>query len=172
MGSWVYPDEANSKFFGVPLYSGFMYASVASFICQSWRHLKISMIPWPKYDLALTVAVLIYINFFTHHFLYDFRWILILVLFLVFSHTTVYFTLLDKVFNMPIILSFLLVGFFIWIAENIVTYLGAWQYPNQQQVWQLVSLGKISSWFLLVIISIVIVAQLKMKKSMENENSK
>jgi len=37
MGSWSYPEEAYSKINGVPLYSGFMYASVASYICQSWR---------------------------------------------------------------------------------------------------------------------------------------
>ncbi len=28
-GSWSYPEEAYSKIFGVPLYSGFMHASVA-----------------------------------------------------------------------------------------------------------------------------------------------
>jgi uncharacterized membrane protein YoaT (DUF817 family) len=30
MGSWSYPEEGWSKIQGVPLYSGFMYASVAS----------------------------------------------------------------------------------------------------------------------------------------------
>ena len=38
MGSWNYPDYSITKVFGVPLYSGFMYASVASYIC---RHGKI-----------------------------------------------------------------------------------------------------------------------------------
>ena len=36
-GSWSYPEEAYTKFFGVPLYSGFMYASVASYMCQAWH---------------------------------------------------------------------------------------------------------------------------------------
>ncbi len=62
---------------------------------------------------------------------------------------------------MPLLLSFLLIGFFIWIAENVTTFLGAWKYPNQEEVWRLVHIGKISSWFLLVVISIIIVAQLK-----------
>ncbi|MEN2451235.1 DUF817 family protein, partial [Bacillus sp. JR_15] len=35
MGSWSYPEEAYMKVFGVPLYSGFMYASVASYIYQA-----------------------------------------------------------------------------------------------------------------------------------------
>jgi uncharacterized membrane protein YoaT (DUF817 family) len=69
-----------------------------------------------------------------------------------------------NVYRMPILLSFALIGFFIWIAENISTFFGAWQYPNQKHGWQMVHLSKISSWFLLVIISIVIVANLKKTK--------
>ncbi|MGB3101494.1 MAG: DUF817 family protein, partial [Psychrobacillus psychrotolerans] len=48
MGSWSYPEEAFSKVGGVPLYSGFMYASVASYICQSWRRMNLHMYNWPK----------------------------------------------------------------------------------------------------------------------------
>ncbi|WP_441007278.1 DUF817 family protein [Parageobacillus thermoglucosidasius] len=28
--------------------------------------------------------------------------------------------------------------FFIWIAENIATFFGAWQYPNQTKAWSLI----------------------------------
>ena len=58
-------------------------------------------------------------------------------------------------------LSFLLIGFFIWVAENIATYFGAWQYPHQKRQWAIVGPTKISSWMLLVIISFIIVAALK-----------
>ncbi len=54
--------------------------------------------------------------------------------------------------------------FFIWIAENIATFFGAWEYPNQTDEWSLVHLGKVSSWFLLVIVSFLIVATLKQVK--------
>lgn len=165
MGSWAYPEEAYSKFFGVPLYSGFMYASVASYICQSWRRLDLQIYNWPKPFYTITISFLIYANFFTHHFTYDIRWGLKVLLFLVFFRTAVAFRLHDTIYKMPLILSFLLIGFFIWIAENITTFLGAWQYPDQQAAWSLVHIGKISSWFLLVIISIIIVAQLKRVKS-------
>ena len=37
VGSWSYPDFAYTKLFGVPLFSGFMYAAVGSYIIQSWR---------------------------------------------------------------------------------------------------------------------------------------
>lgn len=165
MGSWSYPEDAFSKVGGVPLYSGFMYASVASYICQSWRRMNLHMYNWPKPFWAVGISVFIYFNFFTHHFTYDIRWILKGLLLIIFFRTVVTFELREKVFKMPMILAFLLIGFFIWIAENIVTFLGAWQYPNQADTWSLVHIGKISSWFLLVIISVIIVAQLKRVKN-------
>lgn len=165
MGSWSYPEDAYSKIFGVPLYSGFMYASVASYICQSWRRLNLHLYNWPKPYFTITLSTLIYLNFFTHHFFIDARWILIVLLFFIFFRTIVSYQLNGHRYNMPMILAFFLTGFFIWIAENITTYFDAWQYPNQQDAWSLVHIGKISSWFLLVIISIIIVAQLKRVKA-------
>lgn len=165
MGSWAYPEDAYSKVWGVPLYSGFMYASVASYICQAWRRFDLQIVHWPTSILAWLIGALIYLNFFTHHYFYDIRWTLKALLFLLFFRTVVRFRINEKVYKMPIILSFLLIGFFIWIAENITTFLGAWQYPNQEQAWSIVHIGKISSWFLLVIISIIIVVQLKRVKN-------
>lgn len=165
MGSWAYPEEAYSKFFGVPLYSGFMYASVASYICQSWRRFDLHIYNWPKPLYAVGISSLIYLNFFTHHFTYDIRWVLKVLLIFIFFRTIVTFQVNKTIYKMPMILSFLLIGFFIWIAENITTFFGAWQYPNQEAAWSLVPIGKISSWFLLVIISVIIVAQLKRVKS-------
>jgi uncharacterized membrane protein YoaT (DUF817 family) len=55
----------------------------------------------------------------------------------------------------------LLIGFFVWVAENLATLFGAWVYPNQQKAWALVSTSKISSWALLVIVTFIIVADLK-----------
>ncbi len=165
MGSWSYPEPAWSKIFGVPLYSGFMYASVASFMCQVWRRLKMDMTGWPGTLFASLLGAAIYFNFFTHHFIPDFRWWLTALVFLVFWKTWIYYTVRNKTYRMPLSLAFLLTGFFIWVAENIATFLGAWKYPDQQQVWRLVGFGKISSWFLLVIISVIIVAQLKVVKA-------
>ena len=47
---------------------------------------------------------------------------------------------------------------FIWLAENIGTYSRAWVYPNQVHGWSMVSISKLSSWFLLLIISYALVA--------------
>lgn len=161
VGSWSYPEEGWSKLYGVPFYSGFMYASVASYICQAWRRFDLRITAWPNSVMTVLISLAIYLNFFTHHYIWDLRWILMVLLFIVFFKTTVTFRVNQIDYKMPMILSFLLIGFFIWIAENISTFLGAWQYPNQQQTWNLVHTSKISSWFLLVVISVIIVAQLK-----------
>lgn len=165
MGSWAYPEPGISKIFGVPLYSGFMYASVASFMCQVWRRLKMDMTGWPRTAIAAMLGAAIYFNFFTHHFIPDFRWWLTLLVFIVFWRTWIFYTVRQKTYKMPLTFAFLLVGFFIWLAENIATFLGAWKYPDQHETWRIVGLGKISSWFLLVIISVIIVAQLKVVKA-------
>lgn len=164
-GSWGYPEDAYSKIFGVPLYSGFMYASVASYLCQAWRRLSVSIKGWPGYRLTVPLAAAIYLNFFTHHYLWDLRWILTVAIFVIFWRAQVHFSVYRARFHMPLSLSFLLIGFFIWIAENIATLLGAWRYPNQSHGWELVDVSKISSWFLLVIVSFIIVAQLKQWKN-------
>lgn len=169
MGSWSYPEEAWSKLFGVPLYSGFMYASVASYMCQAWRRLQLRITGWPLDGLAITLGTAVYLNFFTHHFLYDFRWVLKVLLVIVFFRTFVHFTVGAKVYRMPLVLSFVLIGFFIWVAENVATFFGAWSYPNQANQWTIVHWGKISSWSLLVIISFIIVAQLKRVKEKRSE---
>lgn len=169
MGSWAYPQDAWTKVGGVPLYSGFMYASVASYMCQAWRRLDIRLIGWPKAYWTVPLGAAIYLNFMTHHYTVDLRWWLAALLLIVFSRTQVEYHVLEKPHRMPLLAAFLLIGLFVWFGENIATFLGAWQYPNQRQGWSMVHLGKISSWVLLVIVSFMIVAQLKhVKKDLKH----
>lgn len=163
MGSWDYPEPALTKIGGAPLYSGFMYSSVASYVCQAWKRFDMKFIDWPSKKVTLPTAFAIYLNFFTHHFLPDFRWFIIASLFIFFRKANVDFKVGKERYKMRLILSFFLIGGFIWIAENISTFFGAWQYPNQKFGWEMVHLGKFSSWFLLIIITVVIVANLKHK---------
>ncbi|WP_404404673.1 DUF817 domain-containing protein [Jeotgalibacillus malaysiensis] len=168
MGSWSYPGEAFFKVYGVPLFSSFMYASVASYLCQFWRRFDVELIKWPSLLLAVPLAAAIYLNFFTHHYIMDLRWILFVLIALTFSQAQLTFNVNRRYFKIPILMFFLLIGFLIWIGENIATFLGAWQYPNQNESWELVHLGKISSWLLLMIVSFLIVANLKVVKSKIN----
>lgn len=164
MGSWSYPEEGYMKIFGVPLYSGFMYASVASYLCQAWRRLDVQLVKWPPFLLVVPLAAAIYLNFFVHHFWIDIRWWLSALVLVVFWRSWVTYEVNGSRYRMPISLSFILIGFFIWVAENIATFFGAWQYPDQTDAWSLVHLGKVSSWLLLVIVSFLIVATLKQVK--------
>lgn len=165
MGSWSYPGDAYSKVFGVPLYGGFMYASVASYITQAWRRLDLRLTNFPSSGLNFLIGCFIYLNFFTHHFIYDFRYIILTTVIIAYWKTKVDFVVAGQTLRMPVKVAFLLTGFFIWLAENIATFFGAWQYPNQAHNWKLVHPGKVTSWLLLFIVSFLIVAQLKRIKA-------
>jgi uncharacterized membrane protein YoaT (DUF817 family) len=160
-GSWSYPEEAWTKVGGVPLYSGFMYASVASYLCQAWRRLDVRLHHWPREIAIVPLAIAVYGNFFTHHWLPDMRWWLTAAIFVVFLRTRVSFYVPGTRLWMPLPLAFFLIGLFVWFAENIATFFNAWQYPNQADGWRMVHIQKLSSWFLLVIISFIAVAALK-----------
>jgi uncharacterized membrane protein YoaT (DUF817 family) len=159
--SWSYPDFAYTKLFGVPLFSGFMYAAVGSYIIQAWRVFDLRVRHHPPYWMAALIAGAIYANFFTHHFIGDYRWYLAACALGLYARTSVEFRPLDRDRTMPLLLAFLLIGFFIWLAENISTFFGVWRYPNQIGAWTTVHVGKWSSWSLLVIMTFTIVANLK-----------
>ncbi len=163
--SWSYPDFAYTKVFGVPLFSGFMYAAVGSYIIQAWRLLDLRIRHHPPYWMAALIAIGIYANFFTHHFIPDLRWYLAAVALGLYARSTVVFRPLDRDRSMPLLLGFVLTGFFIWIAENISTFFSIWRYPNQLGAWTNVHVAKWSSWSLLVIMTFTIVANLKHHKA-------
>lgn len=159
--SWSYPDFAYTKLFGVPLFSGFMYAAVGSYIIQAWRLFEIRVVHHPPYWMAGLMAAVVYANFFTHHFIGDYRWYIAACVLGLYARSTVVFKPLDRERKMPLLLSFILIGFFIWIAENISTFFGVWKYPSQLGAWSAVHVGKWSSWSLLVIMTFTIVVNLK-----------
>lgn len=161
IGSWSYPGEGVTKLFGVPLFSGFMYAAVGSYVIQAWRLFDLRIRHHPPHWLAGLVACLIYLNFFTHHTIGDYRWYVAAAALGLYARTSVIYRPLDTDRRMPLLLSFVLIGFFIWLAENLSTLLGIWKYPNQLGAWSVVHVGKWSSWSLLVIMTITIVTELK-----------
>ena len=159
--SWSYPEFAYTMLFGVPLFSGFMYAAIGSYIIQAWRLFDLRVRHHPPYWMAALIAVLIYANFFTHHYIGDYRWYLAACALGLYARATVIYRPLDRDRAMPLLLGFLLIGLFIWLAENIGTFFGVWRYPNQIGAWAAVHVGKWSSWSLLVIMTFTIVANLK-----------
>jgi len=169
--SWQYPEFAWLKIGGVPLYSGFMYASVASYMCQAWRRFRLEIAPLPPAILSLPLALAIYLNFFTEHLLPDLRWLLLALIAFVFRRSRMTFFVQNRPAQMPLPLTFGLIGLGLWTAENIATFLGAWQYPDQHRAWHLVHASKISSWSMLAIITFLIVAHLKRYKETNHKDA-
>lgn len=160
VGSWAYLDAGLVRVAGVPIFSGFMYASVGSYICQAFRRfdLQVDRFRWLPVSL---LAVAVYANFFTHHWIADLRWVIAAALLLALWGSRVHFTVGSQRYWMPTSVAFVLIGTFLWIAENGATFLGAWRYPNQTDVWELVHVGKLGSWALLISLSFVLVASVK-----------
>jgi uncharacterized membrane protein YoaT (DUF817 family) len=158
VGSWTYPENSFFRLGHVPLFSGFMYASVGSFIARTTRILDMRYTRYPNRNVTIILAILIYANFFTHHFIPDMRIVLFVAVAIAFGPTWVYYRPYQKFRRMPLLLGFGLVALFIWGAENIGTFAAVWIYPHQRSGWQPVRFGKYGSWFLLMIISFILVS--------------
>lgn len=157
-GSWIYPEENLLRIGGVPLFSGFMYAAVGSYLARVWRIFEFRFDRFPSLWLQGFLAAAIYVNFFSHHYTVDIRYGLFAATVLIYGPCVVWFRA-DKTHRpMPLVIGFGLVALFIWFAENLGTLARAWTYPGQETVWKLVSPAKFGSWYLLMIISFVLVA--------------
>lgn len=158
VGSWVYPEPSVLRIAGVPLFTGFMYAAVGSYIARCWRLFDFQFTRHPPLWAISILAVAIYANFFAHHFMWDARPLLFLAAAALFGPCTIYFKVWRTHRRMPLLLGLALVALFIWFAENIGTFTAAWAYPSQKHGWRMVGFAKLGSWFLLMIISYVLVA--------------
>jgi uncharacterized membrane protein YoaT (DUF817 family) len=157
LGSWSYPEAAWTKVAGVPLYSGFLYAAVGSYLIAAWRLFDLRVSGYRTIPTAV-VAGAVYVNLITHHWLPDLRWPLAGLLVAVTWTATVHFTVGDHRYRMPLAMSFVLIGFFLWLAENIATFFGAWRYPHQLEAWRLVDPAKFGAWAMLISVAFVLVA--------------
>lgn len=157
VGSWSYSTDGVLRIGAVPLFSGFLYASVGSYMVRIYRLFDLRFERWPQRWLTAIVAVLVYLNFFSHHFVPDGRWLLLGAIGALWRRSTMVYRVHRGTHRMHLLLAFALVALFIWIAENVATSAGAWLYPDQVVGWQLVSPTKLVSWLLLMIVSVVLV---------------
>jgi uncharacterized membrane protein YoaT (DUF817 family) len=156
-GSWTYPEASFLRIGSVPLFSGFMYAAVGSYLARVTRIFDFRYVTYPPTSLTVVLAVLVYLNFFSHHYILDLRLALFAFTAILFWRTRVQYRVFRRRLEMPLLLGFGLVALFIWLAENIGTWSRVWRYPNQTNGWALVSIEKFGSWYLLMIISFVLV---------------
>ena len=158
VGSWIYPEPSIFRIAGVPLFSGFMYAAIGSYIARCWRLFDFRFARHPPLWSVHALGIAIYINFFAHHYIADIRYLLFAAAALLFARTWIYYKIWRVHRRMPLLLGLGLVSLFIWIAENLGTLTRTWLYPHQMVGWSAVSVGKLGSWFLLLIISYALVA--------------
>lgn len=155
-GSWSYPEPGLFTLLGVPLFSGFMYASVGSYIARVIRIFDMRFSPYPPFWTSVVLAVAIYVNFFAHHYLPDIRIALFAATVLLFWRTRVYFRISLRHWWMPMPLAALLASVALWVAENVGTLTRTWVYAGQRpDEW--VSLAKMGSWYLLLWVAFVTV---------------
>jgi len=154
MGSWDYPEAGIFEIGGVPLFSGFMYASVGSFIARAIRIFDMRFVGYPRYWATVALAVVIYVNFFSHHFMPDMRYVLMMMTVGLFWQTKVYFTPFGKRLWMPMVVSAVLSSLFLYVAENVGTLTGTWLYSGTAS-FSFASIAKMGSWYLLLFVSFV-----------------
>jgi uncharacterized membrane protein YoaT (DUF817 family) len=153
-GSWGYPEQGMFKLMDVPLFSGFMYAAVGSYMARVIRIFDMRFAPYPPYRITFVLAVAIYINFFAHHFGPDIRWVLFAATLLIYGRTRIWFRISAQDWWMPLPLAAFLSSLALWVAENVGTATGTWLYSGQSpDHW--VSFAKLGSWYLLLYVAFV-----------------
>ncbi len=152
MGSWSYPEPALFRIAGVPLFAGFMYASVGSFILRAANGFDIRFENFPPLWAARGLALLVYLNFFGHHFGPDLRLALMAGTLLLFLPCIVRF---PGGLGLPFPLVALGTCAALWIAETVGTLTGTWTYGGGGGMARLSLLG---SWYLLLFVSFMLVS--------------
>ena len=158
VGSWIYPEPNFFRIGGVPLFTGFMYSCIGSYLCRAWRLFDFRFTFHPRRLSLIVFSLAIYINFFSHHYVPDARLILFAAAIWLFGRTTIHFKVWHRHRAMPLLFGMVLVSAFIWLSENIGTFTKIWLYPSQRAGWAMVSVEKLGSWFLLLIISYTLVS--------------
>lgn len=169
IGAWHYPGSALFHVGNMPLFAGFMYSAVGSYIARIWRVFNFKISKFPSFAAIISISVLIYVNFFSHHFLPDIRIVAFAAIIVFFCKTKVTYKICYNNRSMPLLIGLILVSFFIWIAENIATYCKIWLYPHQFNEWEIVPVSKLMAWFLLMFISFTLVSLLHYKELRGNK---
>ena len=112
----------------------------------------------PRTAWLAVPSIAIYANFFADHWGIDVRWLLVVAAAWLFRRTVIHFTVWRTDRRMPLLLGLFLVAVFIWFGENLGTAGHAWLYPSQIGAWTMVSPTKLTSWFLLMLVSYTLVA--------------
>ncbi|KAA8734572.1 DUF817 family protein [Acinetobacter qingfengensis] len=171
IASWQYPQPAIFKLYTVPLFAGFMYSAVGSFFARSLRLFHVRFQNLANFKVMLMLAVLSYINFMSKFFIPDIRMILFVWSIWMFWKSKISFLIQGKRYQLPMLPVLVLLAFLIWIAENISTFYKIWLYPSQIEAWHMVGWEKLGSWYLLLLLSLVLVIRVLTKDSLVQQKN-
>ena len=160
-GSWIYPDVGVFALFGAPLFTGFMYAAVGSYLARFWRLADWRFEKAPPLWVVWGLGAAAYANFFAHHYLPDVRIPLFVLTLLAFGRTWLTLDWGHGRRRIPFLLPFTAAAGAVWLAENFATAAGIWLYPSQRDIWRMVPLSKFGSWFLLLLLTFALVSALR-----------
>ncbi|MCL4167889.1 UNVERIFIED_CONTAM: hypothetical protein GTU68_004776, partial [Idotea baltica] len=102
IGAWQYPEATMFSIGAVPLFAGFMYSAVGSYFARSWRLFRVRFKNYPPFWTTVLLAVLIYANFFTHHYTVDIRYWLFVMTGILFGRTWLFHTVSEKERKIPL----------------------------------------------------------------------
>lgn len=160
VGSWHYPNNGYLFIAMVPIFTGFMYASVGSYILRMQRNFRCTFTAYPHYSWVILLGTLVYINFISHHYMVDLRWWLVVSSIVIFRKTRVTLYFSTGKMTIPYLSVLLSIGLLLWVAENIGSFYAIWRYPHQQDVWHWVSPQKIIAWYLLTFTLLAVIDSL------------
>ena len=165
-GSWSYPEPGLLKVGDVPLFTGFMYASVGSYFSRSLRLFHARLDGYPTEWMTWLLAAAIYVNFYSHHFIWDVRYVLMAATLILFARTVIAGRIAEQTFRVPLIGLVLFATFLLFVAENVGTHTGTWTYGQGTRV----ALAKAGSWYLLLYVAFVQVALVHRTRLVKHEN--
>ncbi len=154
--AWAYPDSGSLVLGNAPLFAGFLYAAIGSYIFRLWRITRMEFTNYPRQRYAALLALAIYINFFTAHVLYDVSYLLLLAALILFWRTRASYVNNGKKRHMPFLLPVLIAPLLILLAEKFAAFAQLWVYTEEPN-----SLSKILTWLLLLLFSCIIVDLLR-----------
>ncbi|MEO0343657.1 MAG: DUF817 family protein [Pseudomonadota bacterium] len=152
IGAWAYADDGTLMLGAKPLFVGFMYASVASYVIRALRLKGLQVLHLPHWGWAALGGIVLYGAYFLALPFWG-RPVLILWAGLLYHRARVQ-SPSGSWLPVPVALGF--AALLLWVAENVGTMSGTWTYSGQS-AGELVSLSKIGAWFVLltVIFSVV-----------------
>jgi uncharacterized membrane protein YoaT (DUF817 family) len=140
-GSRIYLEPSLIRLGGVPLFSGFIYSCIGSYICRGLASVRFPLHRSSAVPLADSFKRGDLPQFLPRPLRLRPAARPVRRLRLLFCRATVWFRGWRVHRRMPLLLGLALVSLFIWLSENIGTFTRVWLYRSQSHGWAMVSVA-------------------------------